>query len=195
MGRLLGYSRCSTSQQDWAVQVHALTAYGVEEANIFREKESGSKRDRVELRRVLDELKDGDTLVVYRFDRLARSQLHLLQVIEEIGEKGGKLVSINDHIDTSTPTGKMLTGIVGALAELEKSIILERTSHGRMLARQRGVRWGRPPKTTPALVRQVVLAHKSEDATISETCRALNISRSTYYTALRKARADHAIAL
>lgn len=193
MGRLLGYSRCSTSQQDWAIQVHALTEYGVGHDFIYREKESGSKRDRAELARVLEELTAGDTLVVYRFDRLARSQLHLLQVIEEIGQKGGKLVSINDHIDTSTPTGKMLTGIIGALAELEKAIILERTAHGRILARERGVRWGRPPKATPALVRQVVLAHQSDATTVPDTCRALKISRSTYYAALRKARLEHAI--
>jgi DNA invertase Pin-like site-specific DNA recombinase len=195
MGRLLGYSRCSTSQQDWAIQVHALTAYGVAESNIFREKESGIKRDRVELRRVLDELKDGDTLVVYRFDRLARSQLHLLQVIEEIDAKDARLVSLHEHIDTRTPTGRMTVGILGAVAEMERRLIRDRCEAGARLSRERGTRWGRPAKTTPAVVRQVVLAHQSDGITIPETCRALNISRSTYYTALRKARAQQAIAL
>jgi DNA invertase Pin-like site-specific DNA recombinase len=108
MGRLFGYSRVSTSDQDWALQVDALVRTGVDERDIYREKQSGTKTDRVELRRALDLLREGDTLVVWRLDRLARSQLQLLQIAEEVEAKQAELVSVMDRVDTSTATGRML---------------------------------------------------------------------------------------
>src|SRR3954467_12466786 len=102
MARRFGYSRVSTSDQDWSLQLEALTKAGVDDRDIFREKASGTKRDRTELRRMLDQLRPGDQATVYRLDRLARSQLHLLQIMEEIESKGAKLVSVMDNIDTGT---------------------------------------------------------------------------------------------
>jgi DNA invertase Pin-like site-specific DNA recombinase len=111
MSQRFGYSRVSTSDQDWALQVDALTRAGVDDRDIFREKQSGAKADRQELRRVLDLLRPGDKLVVWRLDRLARSQLHLLQIAKDIEDKGAEL-ALMDRIDTSTATGRMLFGIL-----------------------------------------------------------------------------------
>jgi DNA invertase Pin-like site-specific DNA recombinase len=93
-GRKFGYSRVSRSEQDWSLQLDALTQAGVDDRDVFREKASGAKRDRTELRRMLDQLRPGDQATVYRLDRLARSQLHLLQIVEEIEE--GREARISD---------------------------------------------------------------------------------------------------
>lgn len=189
MGRSYGYSRVSRDHQDWELQLAALVRHGVDDRDIYREKASGAKRDRAELRRVLDLLRQGDTLVVYRLDRLARSQLHLLQIVEEVEAKGAKLVSLGDNIDTSTATGRMLIGMLAVLSEFERNLILERTRAGIAVAKARGAKFGRPPKVTPAVVRQVALAHDA-GTPANEACRALGISRSSYYAALRAAKLD-----
>ncbi|GJE09495.1 recombinase family protein [Methylobacterium longum] len=186
--RSYGYSRISTSAQDWSLQLEALERAGVDDRDVFRETASGAKRDRDQLRRVLDLLRAGDRLCVYRLDRLARSQLHLLQIIEEIEGRGAKLVSLKDNIDTTTATGRMLVGMLAVLAEFERNLILERSAAGRAVARERQVKFGRPPKLTAALVRQVALAHEDASSTVAETCRMLGISRSSYYAALRAGR-------
>jgi DNA invertase Pin-like site-specific DNA recombinase len=188
--RVFGYSRVSTSEQDWSLQLEALIKAGVDDRDLYREKASGAKRDRSELRRVLDLLRNGDRLVVYRLDRLARSQLHLLQIIEEIETKGAKLVSVMDNIDTSTATGRMVVGVLAVLSEFERNLLLERSAAGRAIARQRNVQFGRPPKLTDALIRQVILAHDDPATTVPETCRVLGISKSSYYAALRAGRCD-----
>lgn len=190
MGRLFGYSRVSTSDQDWELQVDALTRAGVDDRDIFREKQSGAKTDRIELRRVLDSIREGDKLFVWRLDRLARSQLHLLQIAKEIEDKGAELVSLMDNIDTSTATGKMLFGILSVLAEFERNLIVERSKAGQVIARKNGRKFGRPIKVTASLVRQVQLAHDDAETTMQDTCRHLGISKSTYYNALRMACAE-----
>ena len=187
MARCYGYSRVSTSAQDWSLQLEALTKAGVDDRDIFREMASGAKRDRTELRRMLDHLRAGDQITVYRLDRLARSQLYLLQIMEEIEGTGAKLVSVMDNIDTGTATGKMV-GVLAVLAEFERNVLLERSAAGVKIARQRNVRFGRPPKLTEALIRQVLLAHDDASTNVPETCRVLGISKSSYYAALRLGR-------
>ena len=130
MARRFGYSRVSTSDQDWSLQLEALTKAGVDDRDIFREKASGAKRDRTELRRMLDLLRPGDQATVYRLDRLARSQLHLLQIMEEIEGKGAKLVSLMDNIDTGTATRTMVVGVLAVLAEFERNLLIERCAAG-----------------------------------------------------------------
>ena len=186
MVRRYGYSRVSTSDQDWSLQLHALTKAGVDDRDIFREKASGAKRDRTELRRMVNHLRAGDQVTVYRLDRLARSQLHLLQIMDEIEGKGAKLVSVMDNIDTGTATGKMVVGVLAVLAEFERNLLLERSAAGVKIARQRNVRFGRPPKLTEGLIRQVLLAHDDASTNVPETCRVLGISKSSYYAALRQ---------
>ncbi|WP_338105668.1 recombinase family protein [Microvirga tunisiensis] len=185
VGRSYGYSRCSTSAQDWDIQLDGLIKAGVDDRDIYREKASGMKRDRTELRRVLDLLRPGDRLYVYALDRLGRSQLHLLQIVEEIEKKGAKLVSLRENIDTASATGRFFVGVLSSLAAMERELIIERTKAGVALARQRQVRFGRPPKLTSSLIRQVMLAHDDPATTVPETCRVLGISKSSYYAALR----------
>jgi DNA invertase Pin-like site-specific DNA recombinase len=148
---------------------------------------TGTKTDRAELRRVLDLLRKGDKLVVWRLDRLARSQLHLLEIAKEIEDKGAELVSIMDNVDTTTATGKMLFGMLSVLAEFERNLIVERSKAGQAIARKNGKKFGRPNKLTPSLVRQIKLAHEDSHSTMMETCQNLGISKSTYYNALKMA--------
>lgn len=152
MGRVFGYSRVSTNDQDWSLQLDALVKYGCDERDVYCEKQSGSKKDRAELNKVLDLLREGDKLVVWRLDRLARSQRHLMELSDLIQEKGAELVSIMDNIDASTPTGKLLFSVLGALAEFEKNLLIERTKAGQKVARDNGAIFGRPAKLTPDLV-------------------------------------------
>jgi DNA invertase Pin-like site-specific DNA recombinase len=186
MARLWGYSRVSRNQQDWAIQLDALIRAGVDGRDIFREKASGVKRDRTELRRVLDLLRPEDKLVCYALDRLARSQLHLLQIVEEVEAKGAMLISLRESIDTSSAVGRFFVGVLGSLASMERELIMERTKAGVALARERQIRFGRPPKLTEAMIRQIRLAHDDPATTVPETCRVLKISRSSYYAALRQ---------
>jgi DNA invertase Pin-like site-specific DNA recombinase len=188
--RSYGYSRVSTSDQDWAIQMAALAEAGVDDRDVFAEKASGVKKDRAELRRVLDLLRAGDKLVVYALDRLARSPLHLLQIVDEIEGKNAKLVSLREGIDTGSALGRFFVVVVGSVAGLERELILARTKAGAELARQRGVKFGRPAKVTSALIRQVLLAHDDPATTVPETCRVLGISRSSYYAALRAGRQE-----
>ena len=190
VGRRYGYSRVSTSDQDWTIQLDALAKAGVDDRDVYREQASGIRRDRTELRRVLDLLRQDDQIAVFALDRLARSPLHLLQIVEEIEAKGAKLVSLREQIDTGSAMGRFFITVVGSVAALERDLILARTKAGAALARERGVRFGRPPKLTPALIRQVLLAHDDPATTVPETCRVLGISRSSYYAALRSGREE-----
>ena len=185
MSRSFGYSRVSTSDQDWSLQVEALKDAGVDERDIYKEKMSGTKTDRLALRQVLDLLHQDDKLVVWRLDRLARSQLHLLEISREVEDKGAELVSLMDNINTSTATGKMIFGILATLAEFERNLIVERSKAGQAIAKRNGVRFGRPKKLSPSLVRQIKLAHDDPNSTMRDTCRNLNLSKSTYYNALK----------
>ena len=185
MGRMWAYSRVSTSDQDWSLQLDALVKYGIDERDIFKEKVSGSKRDRAELNKVLDLLREGDKLVVWRLDRLARSQRDLLEISDLINSKGAELVSLMDSIDTSTATGKLLFSILGSLAEFEKNLLIERTKAGQKVARENGAVFGRPAKLTPDLIRHIQHAHKDPSVTVAATLKHLNISKSSYYNALK----------
>ncbi len=187
MTRKYGYSRVSTDDQDWALQVDALVKAGIDDRDIYREKQSGAKTDRKELRRVLDLLKNGDFLYVWRLDRLARSQIHLLEIAKEVETKGAELVSIMDNIDTTTATGKMIFGILATLSEFERNLIIERSRAGQAIARKNGVKFGRPNKLTPTIIRQVKMSHEDDQTTMQDACRALGISKSTYYNALKMA--------
>ena len=139
---LLGYARVSTVGQDLEPQLRALRAAGCSE--IFEEKASGTSRARPELARALDRLGRGDTLVVVRIDRLARSLAHLLQVIERVREAGAHFRSLGDPIDTSGPSGMLVLQIMGAIAQFERALIVERTKAGLASARAQGRVGGNP---------------------------------------------------
>jgi DNA invertase Pin-like site-specific DNA recombinase len=147
-GRTIGYARCSTQGQDLGVQLDALKFAGA--SVIFREKVSGARSDRKQLARCIGALRPGDTLLVTRIDRLARSTRDLLNVLDSVAKAGASFRSIADAwCDTTTPHGKLLLVVLGGLSEFERSMILARTSEGRARARAAGVVFGRPKVLTP----------------------------------------------
>jgi DNA invertase Pin-like site-specific DNA recombinase len=139
----VGYARVSTQDQTTNLQIDALKDAGCE--RLFQEKASGAKADRPELMRALDFMREGDTLVVWRLDRLARSMKQLIDTMEMLRERGVALESITEKIDTSTPQGKLVFGIFASLAEFERSLIRERVNAGLAAAKARGKVGGRPP--------------------------------------------------
>ena len=144
---LIGYARVSTDDQDLRLQRAALKEAGCR--RIFGEKVSGAKRDRPELARMIDQLRDDDVVVVTRLDRLARSTKDLLDIAEKLNEAGAGLRSLAEPwADTTSPAGRMVLTVFAGIAEFERELIHQRTSSGRVAAKARGVRFGRPPKLT-----------------------------------------------
>lgn len=139
----VGYARVSSSEQDTALQVDALRKVGV--YRIYQEKRS-ARTVRPELERMLDALRPGDVVVVYKFDRFARSLPDLLRIVGRIRDAGASFMSLTESIDTSTPVGEFMMQTLGAAAQFELSMIRERCQAGRAAAVARGVRMGRPPK-------------------------------------------------
>src|SRR5262249_51926756 len=143
----LGYARVSTLDQKPALQIDALKAAGIE--RIFTEKAGGAQRERPELSAALDYIRQGDTLVVWKLDRLARSMRQLIETVEDLQSRGIELRSLTESIDTATPGGCLVFHIFGALAEFERAVIRERTSAGLQAARERGKKGGRPRTLGP----------------------------------------------
>ena len=137
----IGYARVSTTSQNLDMQVSALTDAGCDK--IYTEKVSGVG-DRTELKAVLEYLRDGDSLVIYKLDRLGRNMKDLLAIIEQLQQQNVSLVSLRDNIDTGSTTGKLVLHIVASLAEVERGLIREGTAEGRREAKKKGVRFGRP---------------------------------------------------
>lgn len=141
---LIGYVRVSTNDQNTALQRNALDCAGCEQ--IFEDKISGKTSERPGLKRVIKTLREGDTLVVWKLDRLGRSMRHLVVLVEELRERGINFRSLTDSIDTSTPMGRFFFHVMGALAEMERELIVERTRAGLAAARAEGRIGGRRPK-------------------------------------------------
>jgi len=141
---IFGYARVSTEEQNLDMQVDALTQFGVEK--IYKEKLTGTRRDRPQLEDLLKILRSGDKIVVYKLDRISRSTKHLIELSELFNDMGVHFVSITDSIDTSTAMGKFFFRIMASIAELERDIISERTKSGLQAARSRGKKGGRPTK-------------------------------------------------
>ncbi|WP_088105254.1 recombinase family protein [Halalkalibacter urbisdiaboli] len=180
---IIGYARVSTADQSLDLQMDALEKAGCE--RIYTEKASGGKDDREELARALDVLREGDKLVVYKLDRLARSTKKLIEVSEHIDNIGAKLVSIQDGMDTTTPTGKAMFKMIGVIAELERDMIKERTKAGLEAARARGRKGGRP-KTDKRKLTQAITLYDSEKHTIAEITEMTGVSKGALYRALNE---------
>lgn len=142
---LVGYARVSTTQQETRLQLDALHAAGV--ARVYQDKAS-AVACRPALEAALASMRPGDTLVVWKLDRLARSLSDLLRLIERLGELGASFKSLTEPVDTSTPMGVFVVQVLGAVAQLERSLIIQRTTAGIQSARSRGVQWGRRPILT-----------------------------------------------
>ena len=175
---IYGYARVSTDGQTLDAQVAALTAAGA--APVFRETASGAKTDRRELAKAVRALDAGDTLLVTRLDRLARSTRDLLNILDTIAKAGAGFRSLNDAwADTTTPHGRLMLTVLGGLAEFERELIRARTGEGRERAKARGVHMGRPPKLTPHQKREALTALADGTATQADLARRFNLSAST----------------
>jgi DNA invertase Pin-like site-specific DNA recombinase len=184
---LVGYMRVSTDteKQSTDLQYDALVSAGIDERHLFEDRGSGSKTDRPGLRDCLDYLKPGDTLVVWKLDRLGRSLPHLLNVVGGLREKQVGFHSLTESIDTTTIQGDLLFNIFGALAQFERALIVERVNAGLAAAARRGKHGGRPRAVEGEKLEQVVTALKS-GASKASICRTFNLKRSTLIDTLRR---------
>ncbi len=175
----IGYARVSTQDQNPALQLDALQA--VECEKIFTEKASGAQRDRPELKAALDYIRAGDTLVVWKLDRLARSMRQLIETIELLSSRGIGFRSLTEMIDTTTPGGKLIFHIFGALAEFERSIIQERTKAGLAAARARGKIGGRPPVLNEKDIAVAKALLRDPNISVEQIAKRLGVAPSTLY--------------
>ena len=176
---LIGYARVSTSEQTLNLQKDALEKIGC--TKIYSDVVSGAKEERKGLQEALEYVREGDTLVVWRLDRLGRSLKELIETVTDLAARGIELKSLKENIDTTTSGGKLIFHIFGALAEFERDLIRERTKAGLAAARARGRKGGQPKALTP---KQAAIAQQLYDAKttpITEICKTFNISRSTLY--------------
>jgi len=185
---LVGYARVSTQDQKPELQLDALKAAGCEK--VFVEKASGAQRERPELKAALEYMRDGDTLVVWKLDRLARSMKQLIETVEGLEEVGVGFRSLTEAIDTTTAGGKLVFHVFGALAEFERSIIRERTRAGLDAARARGRKGGRPPKLKEDDLRAARAMLADGEITVEAVAKRLDVSPATLYRHLPAARAQ-----
>jgi DNA invertase Pin-like site-specific DNA recombinase len=179
---LIGYARVSTHEQTLALQQDALTKADC--ARVFTDTASGAKADRPGLEEALGFVRAGDTLVVWKLDRLGRSLPHLLETIAGLQGRGIGFKSLTEQIDTTTSGGKLIFHIFASLAEFERDILRERTNAGLKAARARGKKGGRPPATGLSDAKKVALAQRlydDPDNSIEDICKTLRVSRSTLY--------------
>lgn len=176
---LVGYARVSTQDQKPALQLDALKVAGCEK--VFTEKASGAQRDRPELAAALSYMRSGDSLVVWKLDRLARSLPQLIETVAQLEAKGIGLRSLTEAIDTTTAGGKLIFHIFGALAEFERSVIRERTRAGLKAARDRGRKGGRPPALSAADLAAAKALLRDPAITVEEVATRLKVSPATLY--------------
>jgi DNA invertase Pin-like site-specific DNA recombinase len=179
---LIGYTRVSTTEQKLEPQVDALKAAGCE--TVFEDVISGAKADRPGLNEAMAFLRKGDTLVVWKLDRLGRSMKHLVETVTNLGDRGVGFRSLTEGVDTTTTGGTLVFHLFGALAQFERDLIIERTQAGLKAAATRGRKGGRKPVVTPKKLEQA-RAHISDGLTVREAAARLKISKTSLYNALR----------
>jgi DNA invertase Pin-like site-specific DNA recombinase len=184
-GYRLGYARVSTLDQDDALQQDALVAAGCQ--RLFIDKASGSLASRPALDDLLEQMRPGDTVVVWRLDRLGRSLRHLLDTVAHLERHGVAFLSLTEAIDTSTPGGKLVFHIFGALAEFERDLVRERTRAGLAAARARGRIGGRPTVWTPEKLAAAKGMKAAGTYDVASIARVLGVSRASVYRALSDA--------
>jgi DNA invertase Pin-like site-specific DNA recombinase len=175
----IGYARVSTEDQNLDLQRDALKKAGCEQ--IYTDRVSGTKAERKGLTEALSHLRAGDTLVVWRLDRLGRSLKHLIDTITQLQERGVGFKSLTESIDTTTTGGRLVFNIFASLAEFEREIIRERTNAGLSFARARGRSGGRPKALTEKQVQMLNNLAADPDNSIDDICKTLSISRTTFY--------------
>ena len=180
---MIGYIRVSRDKQTTALQEDAIEKAQCQ--RVFTDKMSGVRDDRPEFLKMLDMARPGDVIVVWRLDRLGRSLRHLIETVTQLSERGIELKSLKENIDTTTPTGKLMFHIVGAMAEFERDVIRERTTAGLEAARARGRKGGRPKATETIKPRNLALAkelYAGKEKSIAEIMEQTGFkSRATFY--------------
>jgi DNA invertase Pin-like site-specific DNA recombinase len=177
---LIGYARVSTADQNLDLQIDALKKAGCEK--ICHDKISGTKSERIGLTKVLDISRAGDTLVIWRLDRLGRSLKDLIQIAETLKERSIGLKSLEEGIDTTTSTGQLMFHLFGALAEFEKNLINERSKAGLDAARARGKLGGRPKALDRNQQQLAIKLYHDRQHSIAQICSMMNISKPTLYS-------------
>ncbi|WP_427384090.1 recombinase family protein [Janibacter sp. G56] len=183
---LVGYVRVSKADgsQTTDLQLDAMTTAGVDLERVYEDHASGAKDDRPQLAACLKGLREGDTLVVWKLDRLGRNLRHLVTIVDDLTARGVGLQVLTGQgaaIDTTTAAGKLVFGIFAALSEYERALISERTVAGLTSARARGRTGGRPFKMTPAKVRLAAASMGQPDTNVGALCRELGVTRQTLY--------------
>lgn len=178
----VGYARVSTEDQDTDLQVRALRAAGV--TRIYQEKGSGVG-PRPQLQKALANIQRGETLVVWKLDRLARSLIDLLAILDRLHQSGASIKSVTEPIDTSSPIGSFVVQILGAVAELERNIIRERTKAGVMAAKERGAYLGRPTIVDDQLKAELIEKWTSGHYSSRQLAAMYGLSDSTLYRAIK----------
>jgi DNA invertase Pin-like site-specific DNA recombinase len=178
-GACVGYTRVSTVSQTLDQQNEALAASGV--TKVFSDVMSGARDERPGLAELLAYIRDGDTVVVWKLDRLGRNTLHILETVKTLADRGVTLVSITDGIDSSTPVGRMMIGVLGALAEYERELVKERTALKRHTSRANGKKFGRPRKVDDSEHITTARRMKADGHTGKAIAKYLGVSRATLY--------------
>ena len=181
---LVGYARVSTSDQNLDLQLDALKKAGC--TKIFTDTISGAKNERPGLDDALAYLRTGDTLTVWRLDRLGRSLKHLIEVINKLNKEDKEFKSLQESLDTATPTGKLIFHVLGALAEFERSLIRERTKAGLAAARARGRIGGRPRALNAKKVALLKSMLKDKSNSVGDVSQTLGVSRATIYNYVKE---------
>lgn len=184
----IGYARVSTADQHLDLQNDALKNAGCEE--IYTDIVSGMKAERPGLEKAMTRLRKKDTLVIWKLDRLSRSIQHLIQTVKSLQERQIGLQSLQEHIDTTTSTGKLIFHIFSSLAEFERDLLKERTEAGLKAARARGKVGGRPPRLNERQVKRIIELYDEGKSTVIEICKIHDISRPSFYNYLNKHRKE-----
>jgi len=183
-----GYIRVSSTDQNEDRQLISMQELGILAERIFIDKQSGKNMARPNLQRLLSTVKRGDTVIVESVSRFARNTRDLLELIDKLTANGIEFVSQKEHIDTTTPTGKFMLTVFGAVAELERGYILERQAEGITAAKARGVKFGGPRKEMPGNFGELVKAWEDRQIRTKEVLKLCGICRSTFYTRLKEHR-------
>ena len=180
----IGYIRVSTQEQNTMRQEALMEALGVDE--VYIDRMSGKNTNRPELQKMMEYVRKGDTVIVESISRFARNTRDLLELVEQLTEKGVELVSKKEAIDTTTPTGKFMLTVFGAVAELEREYILQRQREGIAIAKEQGKYTGRKPIVSPEF-EQVTAKWRSGTITAAEAMRMLHMSKTTFYRRVKQA--------
>jgi DNA invertase Pin-like site-specific DNA recombinase len=180
---IFGYARTSTEKQNLELQIDALKQAGVDDISLYKEQLSGSQKERPQLKKLLEQLRKGDTLVVWKLDRLARSMNDLLSMTEEFHKKGIELKSITENIDTTSPMGQFAFHLLGALGQFERELIKERINAGIANAKAQGKKLGRPRSLTTEQI-DLVKEMRKKGRGVTEIARIMKCSRYSVYRVL-----------